>query len=172
MQVEGLVVPQAPPRVRVFGAEDLHLTLCFLGAVPEEDARRAWAGAQSFQTWQAVEGTFDEVAPLGHPRKPSALTAIVQEGRDAFSAMIMEARGPVLAAAGAQPDVRPPLPHMTIARIQRRADRNERREALSWMRTIDVGHARFRATDVALYTWSTERQLRLFEVVDRRQMRL
>ena len=171
MQVAGLRLPQAPPRVRVFGAEDLHLTLCFFGAVQEADARRAWDGIERFQTLRPVEGTFAEIKPLGHPKKPSALAALVGEGRDALSATILEARGPLLDEAGAPPDERPPLPHMTIARIQRRAKGAERRAALAWLDSIDVTRASFQATDVALYTWSSDRQSRLFDIVERHRMR-
>ena len=42
MQVEGLDLPPAPKRVRVFGASDLHVTLGFLGSVQEAEALRAW----------------------------------------------------------------------------------------------------------------------------------
>jgi 2'-5' RNA ligase len=171
MQVEGLRLPPAPSRVRVFAADDLHLTLCFFGAVQEVDARRAWGGLGRFRSLRPVEGTFERLQPLGNPRKPSALTAIVAEGREAFVEMVLEARAPLLAEAGAPPDDRPPLPHMTIARIQRRAKGGDRRAALDWLDTVDFAHARFRAIEVALYTWSRDRQARLFDIVERHSLR-
>ena len=171
MQVEGLRLPSAPTRVRVFGVDDLHLTLSFFGAVQETDARRAWECIERFQSLRATEGTFAAIRPLGNPKKPSALAAILAEGSEAVSAMILEARGPLLDEAGAKPDTRPPLPHITIARIQRRATGAERRAALAWIEGVDVSRARFRATEVALYTWSTDRQARLFDIVERHQMR-
>ena len=171
MQVEGFHLPPAPKRVRVFGVDDLHLTLCFFGSVQEVDARRAWEGIDRFGALRAVDGTFAEAKPLGHPKKPSALTAMVGEGRDAFDDMIVEARSPLLEEAGAPPDDRPPLPHMTFARIQRRADAAERRAALAWLDRLDLTRARFAVRDVALYTWSADRQARLFDVVERRRMR-
>ena len=80
---------------------------------------------------------LDLVKALGNPRKPSALSALVGEGQEPLSEMIAEARAPLLAAADAPPDDRPPLPHMTIARIQRRAKGAERREALRWAEGLD-----------------------------------
>ena len=77
MQVKGLRLPAAPPRVRVFGDEDLHATLCFFGAVEETAARRAWAQVERFPSLRPVRGTFAEIRALGHPKKPSALAAIV-----------------------------------------------------------------------------------------------
>ena len=163
-------MPIAPPRVRVFGTDDLHLTLCFFGSVQAEAAQRAWQQVKRFDALRSVEGTFGEVRALGHPRKPSALAAIVADGREAFCAMILEARAPLLAEAGARFDDRAPLPHMTIARVRRRADGPERRAANGWMSTIDLRGARFQATEIALYTWSSDRRTRLFNVVERRSL--
>jgi 2'-5' RNA ligase len=170
MHVEGLDLPTAPPRVRLFGAADLHVTLGFLGTVQHSEALAAWAELGRFRSLRSVRGTFGGVKPLGNPRKPSALSAIVDKGREAMSEMIAEARGPLLSAAGADPDDRPPLPHMTIARIQRRARGPERRQALRWAEALDLSKARFTASSVALYTWSTDRQERLFQIVEQHPM--
>ncbi len=170
MQVEGLHLPPAPPRVRVFGAGDLHVTLCFFGSVQEAEARKAWALIESFTSFDHVEGSFEGVKPLGNPRKPSALSAIVKDGWDRLAQMIAEARGPLLEAAGGPPDDRPPLPHMTLARIQRRAGGAERREALRWAESIDLREASFEVASVALYTWATERRERLFRIVEQRAL--
>ncbi|MGB5548281.1 MAG: hypothetical protein WBM74_17005, partial [Polyangiales bacterium] len=106
MQVLNLHLRPAPPRVRVFSRVDLHSTLGFLGSVQESDARKAWDRIEDFGSFRGLIGTFSAVQPLGHPRKPSALSALVDEGRDALSEMIAEARGPLLIAAGAPEDSR------------------------------------------------------------------
>lgn len=165
MQVEGFRIPPAPARVRVFAASDLHVTLGFLGTVEEAEARKAWELIDTFPCFRTVTGSFVGVVPLGNPRKPSALSAMIDAGREAFSEMIAQARGPILAAAGAPEDTRPPLPHMTVARIQRRANAVERRQALRWAERIELEGASFTSTSVALYTWSDDRQTRLFRVV-------
>jgi len=55
---------------------------------------------------------------------------------------------------------------MTLARIQRRANRAERREALRWAREIDLRGVTFRVRSIALYTWADDRQERLFRIVE------
>ncbi len=171
MQVDGLRLdPPPPPRVRVFGTLDLHATLAFLGSVRESDARRAWDRIVEFRSLRRVLGSFGGVEPLGNPGTPSALSAMVDQGRERLATMIAEARGPVLHAAGAPEDDRPPLPHMTLARIQRRAGATERRQALRWAHTIDLRDVRFTAAAIALYTWSEDRQERLFQIVEQRPL--
>ena len=167
MQVERLRLPPPPPRVRVFTDPDLHVTLGFLGSVQEAEAQKAWALIDGFASFRQVTGSFSGVKPLGNPRKPSALSAIVDTGGDALSEMIVVSRSRLLEAAGAPCDTRAPLPHMTIARVQRRATADERRAALRWAGELDTSKARFTASSVALYTWSDDRQSRLFRIVER-----
>jgi 2'-5' RNA ligase len=172
MQVEGLRLrPAAPPRVRVFATSDLHVTLGFLGPVQESDARMAWERVGDFPSFRRVTGSFSGIEPLGHPRKPSALSAMVDTGRQPLGEMIATARASLLSAAGAPEDSRPPLPHMTLARIQRRAKAAERREALRWAREIDLRGVTFTAPSVALYTWADDRQERLFQIVEQHVFR-
>ena len=92
---------------------------------------------------------------------------MVDDGREPLAGMITEARQTLLSAAGAPEDTRPPLPHMTLARIQRRAKAAERRQALRWADTIDLRAVTFTAPSVALYTWADDRQERLFQIVER-----
>jgi len=158
-------MPPAPARVRVFASSDLHVTLGFLGAVQEAEAAKAWALIDTFPSFRSVTGSFAGVKPLGNPRKPSALSAMIDEGRDAFAEMIAQARGPIVTAAGAPEDTRAPLPHMTLARIQRRASAAERRQALRWAEGLHLEGASFTSGSVALYTWSDDRQERLFQIV-------
>ncbi|MEM7435938.1 MAG: 2'-5' RNA ligase family protein [Myxococcota bacterium] len=166
MQVEGLwPLPDPPRRVRVFAEEDLHCTLVFLGAVGADEAKRGWSVAREM-AFEPVQGRFDEVRALGNPSKPSALSAIVGDGSRPLASMIDRARRPVAEAVGARVDARPPLPHMTVARIQRRAGPDERRAALSWAQSLDVRHASFRVGSLGLYTWAEDRAHRLFQIVE------
>jgi 2'-5' RNA ligase len=135
--------------------------------VEESDARRAWDRIGDYPSFQRVTGSFSGIEPLGHPAKPSALSAMVDAGREPLAEMIAEARETLLSAAGAPEDNRPPLPHMTLARIQRRANAAERRQALRWAHTIDLRGVTFTAPLVALYTWADDRQERLFQIVER-----
>lgn len=95
---------------------------------------------------------------------------MIDVGSEAFIEMINEARGPLLQAADAPPDDRRPLPHMTVARIQRRARGAERREAVRWAEGLDVRGTSFTTVSVALFTWATDRAERLFQIVEHRDL--
>lgn len=167
MQVEGLTLaPAPPPRVRLFVRSDLHCTLAFLGSVSEDHARRAWDRLPDLMHFGAVAGSFSEVKPLGSSRKPSALSAMVADGHASLSAMIAGGRASLLEVAGAPPDERKPLPHMTVARIQRRASSAEREAAIVWAQSLSLADASFVVSSVALYTWADDRQSRLFQIVE------
>ncbi len=172
VQVEGVEpIPEPPPRVRLFSAADRHCTIAFLGPVGASQARIAWERVGDlFAPEGPKSGSFEALRPLGNPRKPSALAAIVREGREELGALIARTRAPLLEAAGAAPDDRDPLPHVTLGRIQRRASGSERRAALAWAATVALGSTRFAADSVALYTWSEDRSLRLFDRIEEQRL--
>lgn len=153
----------------MFAAEDLHMTVAFLGAVEPSEARAAWAEATRLApaVGRPLEGGFVRVEPLGNPRRPSALSALVGDGAEPLSELIQALQAPLLAAAGAPPETRVPLPHVTLARVQRRASPSERREALRWAEALDISALRFSISELALYTWAEDRRERLFRVVER-----
>ena len=159
---------QAPACVRVFAAEDLHMTVAFLGAVAQAEARAAWQEAARLapSVTSPVQGGFVRVEALGNPRRPSALAALVGEGAAPLAEMIRALQAPLLAAAGSPPETRSPLPHVTLARVRRRASQSERREALHWAEKLDVSALRFAVRELALYTWAEDRRERLFQVVE------
>ena len=76
--------------MRVFTDPDLHVTLGFLGSVQESDARKAWDLVGAFRSFRRVVGSFSGVKPLGNPRKPSALSAMVEAGREPLIEMIAD----------------------------------------------------------------------------------
>ncbi len=154
----------APPEVRLFAASDLHATVAFLGGVQERAARRAFALAPSWPTGP-LGVRLGGVRGLGARRKPSALSALLEANAERVADGIAAVRAPMLAAAGARPDDRPPLPHVTLARIGRRADARQRRAALDWAEALDLGSPRVRLDRLALYTWAPDRRERLFEIV-------
>jgi len=159
-------VPLAPPGTRRFPARDLHLTVAFLGAVEAEAAQAAWALCR----WQgpAIPAGLGPVRGFGNPRQPSALAAVLEQGRDPVVALIAALRGPLLAAAGARPDPRPPLPHLSLARVQRRATAAQRQRALAWAASLDLGGVPLVLDRLALYTWAEDRERGLFRKVEER----
>ena len=154
----------APPGVRLFGAEDLHLTVAFLGPVDEAHAHAAFALAAGFPL-QARRVQLGSVEALGNRRRPSAFSALLTEGRVQVEQALGAARDAMWEAAGARPDARPPLAHLTFARPSRRASDHERAQALTWAKQLDLGAPQCQLTRIALYTWSHDRATALFRIV-------
>lgn len=154
-------VTEPPHGVKRFAPEDVHCTVAFLGPVGEQAAMAAFALAPEWPTG-VLEVTLGDVVPMGNPRRPSALSAIVADGRDVLAAAIGAVRADLCRAAGARTDDRPPLPHVTIARPTRSANRSEVRAAIEWARRLDLGRPLVELSVLALYTRSDDRNVRLF----------
>lgn len=156
---------ERPPRVRLFAPTDLHATLAFLGGCGEARARAAFATVDPAAA-APVAVTFGRVELFGHPRRGTALSATLRDGREELARRIGDRRDAALEAAGARPDPRPPRPHVTLARIARRASRQEREAALAWAAAIDLAGITATVDRLALYTWSERRPEEQFRVVD------
>ena len=165
-EIPGLAeaVARPPEGVRLFAPGDLHVTVAFLGGVGEEAARRAWA-MRGQADLAAIPASLGAVVPMGPPRRFSALAAELEEGREAACALIEGLRAPMLEAAGASPDTRPPRPHLTLARVRRRAPAPERRAAIAWASGLVLPAALLRFEELVLYTWAEDRQRGLFRGV-------
>lgn len=158
-------VREPPEGVRVFAPGDLHLTVAFLGAVDEAAARCAWE-ARHLGTGPPLRVSLDAVLPMGPPRRFSALSAHLSAGRDETSRLIERLRGPMLELAGARPDARPARPHVTLARVRRRAGPAERRRAVNWAAGLDLRATALQLGELALFTWAEDRTRTLFRVMD------
>jgi 2'-5' RNA ligase len=153
--LHGLELPAPPLGVRRLDPADLHVTLSFLGAVGEDRARSAAAVfAQQLQARprRALDVSFERVLPLGPPARFSVLAATLGEGRDECAAWLEELRDAPCDALGIPRDLRPPLPHVTLARVDRHARPRERERALEWAAGLDLSRARARITVAALFT--------------------
>ncbi len=158
-------LPEPPANVRAFAAEDLHATVAFLGRVGAEQASAAFELAQNWPTGP-IPAILEEVGPMGNPRRASALSAMIQAESGLLEQAIDSVRDAMLAAAGAPPDQRPPLAHVTLARIGRKASKQERKNAISWAEGLDLGRPAVRIDRLALYTWAQNRKRQLFEIVE------
>ena len=159
-------VTSPPEGVRIFHADDLHLTVSFLGTVSEDQARAAFAEARALPLAPTTV-RLGPVVPMGNRRRPSALSARLLDGEREVAEAITHVRDAVADAAGAARESRPALPHLTIARPRRTATHDERAEAVRWAATLDLGAPSVLLHEVALYTWASERKERLFTIVDR-----
>jgi 2'-5' RNA ligase len=161
-------LPALPKNFRRFEPDDVHLTISFLGACGEERARAAWAALQTCVQELAVTAlpiTLAEVVPMGSARAYTALSALVGQGREDAMARLAALRDTLADAANVKRDKRPPKPHVTLARPNRRASDEDRQAGLSWAASVDVRTVACVLDRVALYTWSDVRRERLFRIV-------
>jgi RNA 2',3'-cyclic 3'-phosphodiesterase len=115
-----------PPRakVRVLGAETMHVTLCFLGGRPIGEVE-AIAAALQAPPPQRVE--LQVGAPLWlPPRRPRALALELHDRTGDLTRLHASVRDALAGSVDWQPERRRFRPHVTVARIGRGGDRRGR----------------------------------------------
>lgn len=167
-------LPALPPHFRLFHEDDVHLTLTFLGACGEAAALRALVALDEELQRKArasVAVSLGEVVPMGS-RPYSALSALLDRGRDETTELIASLRDPLSEAALGRREKRAPKPHVTLARPSRRATPAALEAGLAWAKQVDVRRVSATLDCIALYTWSEgARRERLFRVVEQRNLR-
>jgi 2'-5' RNA ligase len=154
-------VSAPPDGVRLFAPDDVHLTVAFLGPVGVEAAEAAFELAPE---WPAppLDVTLGDLKPMGNTRRPSSLSSIVTDGAEAVAEAMLEVRDAMCDRAGARHEDRPPLPHVTLARVGRRASREQQRAAVAWARSLDLARPRVTLSNLVLFTRAEDRSVRLF----------
>jgi RNA 2',3'-cyclic 3'-phosphodiesterase len=175
--VDGQFVQQlpAPPAFfRLFHPEDVHLTLSFLGGCGEIAAQRALAAldeALARQPPPSVEISLGRVVPMGPARAYSALSALLERGREPTAELITSLRDVVGEAALGRREQRAAKPHVSIARPRTNATEAARQAGLAWAAQLAQLGVRASLTRIALYTWSEgNRRERLFRIVAERSL--
>lgn len=162
----------APAGTRLVAIVDLHLTVAFLGAVGESRARAAFHVLPS-QTLRCIEIRLGPVVPMGNPRLPSALSALVKradrEGRS-VGEVLTAPRDAMLEAAALPRETRTMKPHVTLARLRRKAGAEERRRAIAWAEENDLASIRIGLDRIALYTAARDRSTHAYDIVERREL--
>lgn len=106
----------APPEVRRLPADDLHVTLAFLGTRTSDEA--AAAGA----LLPALARPLEELRTAGAlwlpPRRPGVLSVALQPGA-ALANLQAELVAALASAIGSAPERRRFRPHVTVARVAR-----------------------------------------------------
>jgi 2'-5' RNA ligase len=161
------LVADAPDDLRLFHPEDLHATVAFLGGCGPERARRAWEEVHRLEG-SSFSVSLGGLKAMGNPRRPSALSVVVDQGHPQAVALIESLRGPMIEVAGARPDPRPVLPHITVARVERKASACQRRAALAWVESKAPVGAELTIDRICLYTWAENRPIRQFRKVEQR----
>lgn len=158
-----------PPRFRRFSPTDVHLTLMFLGGCGETAALAALAATRDSlraTPTAPVTVTLGELVPMGPKKEYTALSALLDVGRDEVTELLRRHRDGAADAAGVRRDQRPPIPHVTLGRPQRRATEQDRVAGLQWATSVSLPNTPQVLRRVALYTWHTERRDALFRIVD------
>jgi 2'-5' RNA ligase len=162
-------LPAPPASFRLFHPEDVHVTLSFLGGCGEDAAQRALLALNEAllrQPLPPIEVSLAQVVPMGPKPEYSALSALLQRGREQTEAAIAELRDVVSEVAIGRREKRPPKAHVTVARPGRRVTEAGREAGLVWASALDLSQIVARLDRVALYTWSEgNRRERLFRVV-------
>jgi 2'-5' RNA ligase len=162
----------APNGTRLLSATDLHLTVAFLGNVEERCARAAFQALEP-----AAIGRFEillsAVVPMGNPRRPSALSALIDprdsEGRS-IADLLAPARDVILDAAGLPPETRAMKPHVTLARVRRNSVARDRQRALAWAAECSLASVRIGLDRISLYTGSRDRSSRAYDIAESRPL--
>jgi 2'-5' RNA ligase len=169
-----LDLPPLPPNFRLFHPQDVHLTLSFLGGCGQPAAERALGAldlALASPGWANIDVSLGKVTPMGPRPEYSALSALLERGREPTEACIAQLRDVVSEAALGRREKRAPKPHVTLARPRRRATEDNRRSGLAWAARLDLQAVERRLERIALYTWSDGNRLeRLFRIVAERSL--
>jgi 2'-5' RNA ligase len=168
-------LPAPPPHVRLFHPEDVHLTLSFLGGCGQAAAERGLAAldqALRGQPFAEIQVSLGKVVPMGRGSPYSALSALLERGREATERCVLALRDVVSEAALGRRENRPPPAHVTIARPRSRATQAALDAGLAWAEQLDLRSIEASLDRLALYTWSEgQRQERLFRIVAERRLR-
>lgn len=160
-------VPLPPAKIRLFHPQDLHITVAFLGNVTEQRAQEAWQHLD----WQlnSLCVTLGPVVPMGAAHRYSALSALLDQGRQQIEEAITRCRDEVAQAAGIAKETRPAKAHVTIARASRTASSQDREQGLRWASGIHLHDCEILLDAIGLYTWAIDRRERQFRIVHSRR---
>lgn len=106
--------------LRMTAAEDLHVTLCFLGSQPVSEI------AGIADTLPALSGSGRPVLTLGEPiwlppRRPGVLAVELEDHDDALGRLQASLAGVLESRGFYEPERRPFRAHVTVARVRRGA---------------------------------------------------
>jgi 2'-5' RNA ligase len=155
----------APPEVRLFHPEDTHLTIAFMGAMPKEHAAKVLQIMQQID-FEPFKISLSNLIPLPSAKHTSAFSYQLDQGHSQVAAIIDQWRNALLMAGGAPPDYRPPLPHLTIGRPQRKWGKKGVEQGIRWAANLAPVAFETFIDSVALYTWSDDRRYNQFKIVE------
>jgi 2'-5' RNA ligase len=154
----------APDGLRWFHPDDLHITLCFFGPFRPAAEREAAVREHLCEIPPPPDSIrLGRLVALPNARHFSAVSCAIADGGAELAALMAAHRDRLALAAGARPESRPPLPHLTIARPVRNAPRWQLRDILRWIHSFPAGGSTLCSLGpVSLYRWAPDRSQRQF----------
>ena len=151
----------APPGLRWFAPEDVHLTVAFFGRYQAERLPAVVEIVRAVPPFQ-IQASLGGLKPLPSARRFSALSFELAEGGGEAAALMRQVHHPLMAAAGLAPDSRQAYPHITVARPHRRSSHGERLAILDWCQAVAPPVVGIRLSEIAIYGWAEDRGTRQF----------
>ncbi|MGC4121535.1 MAG: RNA 2',3'-cyclic phosphodiesterase [Myxococcales bacterium] len=103
--------------VRWVNPEQIHLTLKFLGEVPDRQIPELAQAVDSLATQPAFEFVMESVGYFGSPRSPRVIWAGVRMPNPALTAL-QKASETAISPLGYPPEDRAYSPHLTLGRVK------------------------------------------------------
>lgn len=113
----GRSVAGASGGLRAVGAESLHVTLCFLGSRPAGDVAGV-ATACERSAGRAVRNLGLGEAMWLPRRRPRVLALAIDDPGGQLAGLQAEVAGSLVSGGLLEPETRPYLPHVTVARVR------------------------------------------------------
>jgi 2'-5' RNA ligase len=140
--------------LRFLAPADLHITLAFLGPYRPEMLKKI-ASLLKGLPLRELEVAPDKMVALPQPRRFSALAFTLGAGRLEVETQITKWRDRICREAGAKIETRPPLPHLTVARPERRIGEADRDAALEWQEQLPAqAGVKLRLERPRIYSWA------------------
>ena len=155
---------EAPEFLKMFAESDLHITLAFLGPLEPQQVIRVLEEVSRIQM-VPFQARFGCMCMLPSPGRCSALSLKFLEGREKLEEFMQNWGKKIVEAVGKEPDSRPPLPHMTLAR-PRRWTAEIKEKTILWMNELVMPQELVDIGSPVLFTRSEDRRRRLFMRID------
>lgn len=157
---------QAPGGLNFLHPADLHITLAFLGRY-EPGLLSKISLLIKNSSLKEVEIKLGEFIALPQPRRFSALSFLLGTGKTDVEGQIAKWRDRICREAGAKSDTRAPLPHLTVARPDRRIGEADRDAALEWIENFpSQKEVTLRLERPRLYTWAERGADTRYQILD------
>lgn len=158
------LIDQAPGGLRLFDPEDLHVTLAFMGTFKPELERKLISLLRGLP-FREIDASGGRLIPLPQPRRFSALALTLDKGRIDTTGQIARWRDRLCRESGAKIESGDPLPHLTIARPEKKIGSDGRGRALDWAESLKPTGFEFRLTQPRIFVRSNELEDRQFRLL-------